>query len=223
MTSSPLLACVDVQLDLGGRAVLTGLNFEVESGAVGVVRGPSGSGKTSLFNLAMGLIHPDSGKIFVAGRDLADLDKRELARMRNREVGTIFQAYNLVVDSTAEENVMLPSLIGGWPEDPSLARQCLERVGMLDHCDDRAGALSGGERQRLAVARSLYTKPLLLLADEPTGNLDNAAARRVIDALRELHTDGTTVLVASHDRLVAETLPVLLELGGKHCGEPVDV
>jgi ABC-type lipoprotein export system ATPase subunit len=180
--------------------VLRGVTLRVRPGESVAVTGPSGSGKTTLLQLIGGLDKPDAGEIRVGGRALDKLCEAELAAFRNREVGFVFQAHNLLPQLTALENVLVPAWARSATEaDVARARRLLERVG-LGGCEGRfPGQLSGGERQRVAVARALLLSPGLVLADEPTGALDQSSARAVIDLLAELNVeDGVTLVVVTH-------------------------
>jgi ABC-type lipoprotein export system ATPase subunit len=185
---------------------LRGVSLEVQPGERVALLGKSGSGKSTLLNLLGGIDQPTSGGLHVAGRDLGRLSGRELARFRSAAVGMIFQAFNLIPSRTALENVELPMVFAGRPprERRATARQALEAVGLGERLHHRPSQLSGGEAQRVAVARSLVNRPHILLADEPTGNLDSATAREVIDLLTEhVRARGTTLLLVTHDEELA--------------------
>jgi ABC-type lipoprotein export system ATPase subunit len=195
-----------------GRPILTDLSLRFDEGCWGAVVGPSGSGKTTIFNLISGLLRPSAGRVLVVGQDLARLGDHRLARLRNAQVATIFQLYNLVPDYSLLDNVLLPARVVGAKADLPRARSCLERVGLAERSADVPSRLSGGERQRLAIARTLYMRPRLILADEPTGNLDAQAAGHILQALQEMHEAGAGVLIATHDPLVTAQVPVVLTL-----------
>jgi len=182
--------------------VLQGVDLQVTAGEMVAVVGPSGSGKSTLLHLLGGLDRPDRGEVEIGGRDLAALAGDELADFRNRTIGFIFQFHQLLPDFTAEENVMLPLRIGGRSAARALerARALLAEVGLTDRLDHFPSELSGGERQRVALCRALALEPPLLLADEPTGNLDPASGERVFElllALQERH--GTTAVLVTHN------------------------
>jgi putative ABC transport system ATP-binding protein len=200
-----------VRVERQGRVILNDLSFALETGCFCLV-GPSGSGKTTIFNVLAGFLKPQAGRVTVTGRDISLLGDRQLARLRNTTVSTIFQAYNLVGNYSLADNVVLPALVAGQRPDKPRGMHCLAQVGLADRAADVPTCLSGGERQRLAIARALYMRPRLLLADEPTGNLDQATAREVLAALMQLNSAGSTLFIATHDPLVIEQIPVKLRL-----------
>ena len=182
--------------------VFSGLTLEVEEGAFVAVMGPSGVGKSTLLHLLGGIDWPDTGRVEVLGFALESLKPRERARFRNEKIGFVFQCHHLLPEFTAEENVAFPHRIAGLSEREArgLSREMLARVGLADRGHHGARALSGGEQQRVAIARALARGPRILLADEPTGNLDAAAAQSVFDLLRELHRErGMTTVVVTHN------------------------
>jgi len=185
--------------------VFTDLSFELESGVFAAIMGPSGVGKSTLLHLLGGIDRADAGRIEIFGQSLEELPSRDRARFRNDRIGFVFQFHHLLPEFTAEENVSIPHRIAGLsPEDADArSREMLQRVGLADRGDHRPRALSGGEQQRVAIARSLARGPGLLLADEPTGNLDADSAAAVFDLLEELHRERkmTTVLVTHNPDL----------------------
>ena len=187
--------------------VFSGLTFEVPEGALAAVMGPSGVGKSTLLHLLGGIDRPDAGRVEILGTSLEDMNPRERARFRNEMIGFVFQFHHLLPEFTAEENVAFPHRIAGVSEKEArrLAGELLERVGLADRGGHGARALSGGEQQRVALARAIARGPRVLLADEPTGNLDAAAAQSVFDLLRELHRERrmTTVVVTHNPDLAA--------------------
>ena len=189
----------------GPVQVLRGLDLSVAAGeAVGIV-GPSGSGKTSLLMLLAGLERPTGGKLSVAGRDLGGLDEDALARFRRQEVGIVFQAFHLVPTMTALENVAVPLEFAGRRDAFDRAAAALKDVGLGHRLEHYPGQLSGGEQQRVALARAVVAEPRLILADEPTGNLDRTTGAVVMDLLFDLRARmGTTLLLITHDPLLAE-------------------
>jgi ABC-type lipoprotein export system ATPase subunit len=194
--------------EMGGATVeaLRGVGIEVGRGERVALLGKSGSGKSTLLNLLGGLDRPNSGTVRVAGADLHAMAPDALARFRLESVGMIFQAYNLVHDRTALENVELPMVFAGRVrgERRNAARDALEAVGLGDRIRHRPDQLSGGERQRVAIARALVNRPSVILADEPTGNLDSATAREVLGFLLDyLDRTGTTLILVTHDEELA--------------------
>jgi len=187
--------------------VLDHLDLEVESGRFLALMGPSGSGKTTLLNLVGGLDHADSGEVIVAGRSLDGLEGAELSRWRAETVGFVFQQFNLLSVLTAQENVELPLLLAPLSRKRrrDQARHALDLVGLGDRLHHRPGQLSGGQEQRVAIARAIATDPQVILADEPTGDLDRASADQVLELLDRLHRElGKTVIVVTHDPLAAK-------------------
>jgi putative ABC transport system ATP-binding protein len=182
-------------------------DLEVEQGETVAVVGPSGCGKSTLLHLLGGLERPSGGEVHLAGRRLDRMSETELARLRRDAVGYVFQAFQLIDELTALENVELPALLAG--ASPRTARRrahvLLERVGLADRAGHLPAALSGGQRQRVAVARALIGRPLVLLADEPTGNLDSEATMSVLRLFAALRAEGHTLVIVSHDSRVAAT------------------
>ena len=202
---------------LGKRAleVLRGVDLELGRGDFLALRGASGAGKSTLLYLLGGLDTPNQGEIRLAGRDLARLSRRELARLRNKEVGFIFQAYYLLPELDALENVCLPARMARTPAGRAQARgrELLERVGLKERIEHKPYELSGGEQQRVAIARALINEPDLILADEPTGNLDSHTGEEIIDLLVALRAEKqTTLVIATHDAHVAGRAPKVIEL-----------
>jgi len=182
------------------------VTFSIASGEFVALLGTSGSGKSSLLNLIAGLDTPTAGSVAVAGRDLARMSREELARYRRGTVGMVFQAFNLVAAMTVLENVELPMRFAEVPREQRLtrARAAIERVGLGHRLDHRPSELSGGEPQRAPLARALVNSPQLLLADEPTGNLDSRTGNEIMDLIHTIHGEGTTVLMVTHERPLAE-------------------
>jgi ABC-type lipoprotein export system ATPase subunit len=210
---------------LGKRAleVLRGIDVELRRGDFLALRGASGAGKSTLLYVLGGLDTPNQGEIWLAGRNLATLDRRELSRLRNEEVGFIFQAYYLLPELDALENVCLPARMARMPASKAEARgrELLARVGLQDRLEHKPYELSGGEQQRVAIARALINEPDLILADEPTGNLDSHTGEEIIDLLVTLRSEKqTTLIIATHDSKVAARAPVVIELvDGKATGK----
>ena len=188
------------------------VDIDVARGEMLAVMGPSGCGKSTLLHLLGGLDRPTAGELSLAGRRIDRLSERALAQLRRHEVGFVFQAYHLMEELTAQENVELPALLAGrTPRDAyRRARQLLEQVGLADRADHLPSALSGGQRQRVAIARALANDPLVVLADEPTGNLDSAATLEVLRLFETLHTGGLTFVIVTHDERIAATADRLI-------------
>jgi putative ABC transport system ATP-binding protein len=195
------------------RAV-DGVDLEVPPGETLAVMGPSGCGKSTLLQLLGGLDRPSAGELSLAGRPVNRLSERALARLRCSEVGFVFQAYHLMDELTAQENVELPVLLSGRSprEARRRARDLLEQVGLADRAQHLPAMLSGGQRQRVAIARALANKPRLVLADEPTGNLDSAATLEVLRLLEALHASGLTLVIVTHDERIAATADRLISM-----------
>lgn len=185
-------------------AALDGVDLELRRGEMVALSGPSGSGKSTLLHILGALDRPTSGVVTVAGTDLADLSEEQATSYRRSQVGIVFQFFNLIPSMSAWENISLPGLLFGGPgrstrERRRRAGELLDQVGLADHRDHRPGQLSGGQMQRVAIARALYSDPEMILADEPTGNLDSEAAGAVLDLLREVRSSGRLVLMVTHD------------------------
>jgi len=186
--------------------VLRGINLEVFAGDFLAIMGPSGGGKSTLLYILGLLDKPTSGSYFFEGREVSTLSEAEMARLRNQKIGFIFQAFHLVPWATALENVLLPCLYRGniREEDRLRAQALLERLGLADKMHLKPAELSGGQQQRVAIARALINKPSLLLADEPTGNLDSKSSQEVVKILKELNEEGLTIILVTHDPEVAK-------------------
>jgi len=199
-----------------GEEVLRGVSLCVREGESVAVVGPSGSGKSTLLNIIGALDRPTSGTVTLDGQDLSGVADRELARIRNRRIGFVFQLHHLLPQCTVLENVLIPTVVADESlraDAPARARRLLQRVGLADRMSHRPGQLSGGERQRVAVVRALINHPALLLADEPTGSLDRARAAELADLLVELNgADGVTLLVVTHSESLAERMGRVLTL-----------
>jgi putative ABC transport system ATP-binding protein len=190
------------------------IDIDVARGEMLAVMGPSGCGKSTLLHLLGGLDRPTSGELSLAGRRIDRLSERALAQLRRHEVGFVFQAYHLLDELTAQENVELPALLAGRTPRQAhhRARQLLEQVGLAERADHLPSALSGGQRQRVAIARALANDPLVVLADEPTGNLDSAATLDVLRLFEALHTAGLTLVIVTHDERIAATADRLISM-----------
>ena len=181
---------------------LQGISFKIKREEYVSIMGPSGSGKSTLFNAIGGLDTVTSGEIFIDQVDIAELDAYELAWLRNRKIGYIFQTFNLLLAFTAQENVEIPMIFAGVPREDRRKRskEILRLVGLADRARNKPGQLSGGQQQRVAIARALANNPAIILADEPTANLDLATGLDIIELLRELNQNqGTTIITATHD------------------------
>ncbi len=186
---------------------LRGVNMRVKKGDFVAIMGPSGSGKSTLLNMIGAIDRPTSGKVYVDGIDISKLNDNELAELRNKKIGFVFQAYNLINRTTVLRNVELPAIVSGMPGSKRIkrAKELLELVGLKEEIHRSPKYLSGGQQQRVAIARALMNNPSLILADEPTGNLDSKSGEEVMKYLRKLNKDlGTTVIVVTHNRSVAE-------------------
>jgi len=206
-----LIEVRDLSRRFGRVAALDDVALSVREGEWVVVMGPSGSGKTTLLNVLAGLDRPSGGSVAVAGTEVSGLSPRELARFRRETVGLVFQEFHLIPYLTALENVMLAQYVHSLT-DPAEAREALERVGLGDRLEHLPSQLSGGEKQRLCVARALINHPRLLLADEPTGNLDEANERQVLDIFAQLHGRGQTLIVVTHNPEIASMADRVVEL-----------
>jgi lipoprotein-releasing system ATP-binding protein len=218
-----VLACRELckTFDEGNVAleILRSVDFNVDPGERIAIMGASGSGKSTLLHLLGGLDEPSSGDISIAGQSLGSLSPVQLGRLRNRELGFVYQFHHLLPEFTALENVAMPLLIRGVR--PADAREqaiaLLERVGLSERTTHKPGELSGGERQRAAVARALVTRPACILADEPTGNLDRQNAEQVFNLMMELNRElSTSLLLATHDPLIAERMDRVVRLEDGH-------
>ena len=196
--------------------VLHGLDFAIPAGEFCALMGPSGSGKSTLLNIIGLLDRPTGGRLFLEGEETGNLDDREITRLRGRSLGFVFQYHYLIPAFTALENVMMPLLVDRGRPDPEMrerAEMLLEQVGLTAWRDNLATNMSGGQQQRVAVARALAMKPSLVLADEPTGNLDTASAQGVFDLMRKVNRDsGTTILIVTHNRELAVQCDRIVEL-----------
>lgn len=193
---------------LGGHKVLalSNVSLRAREGEFVTIAGPSGSGKSTLLHIIGLLDTPTSGHVFLEGNDVSRLSETDLARARNKKIGFVFQQFNLLERTSAIENVSLPLIYGNFPQDEikSRAKAVLERVGLGDRMRHFPNQLSGGQQQRVAIARALVTEPSIILADEPTGNLDSKSGREIIKILSSLNREGKTVIIVTHEADIAK-------------------
>jgi putative ABC transport system ATP-binding protein len=218
LSGTPLLRARGLRKDYGKDAGLVravdGVDLDVDAGETVAVTGPSGCGKSTLLHLLGGLDRASAGEIWLAGQRADEMGERALARLRREAVGFVFQAFHLMDELTAVENVELPALLAG--QSPRAARRraagLLERVGLADRAGFLPSALSGGQRQRVAIARALVADPLVVMADEPTGNLDSEATLDVLRLFDGLHAAGQTLVIVTHDARIAATADRLISM-----------
>lgn len=185
--------------------VLKGIDLIINKGEYVALMGPSGSGKSTLMNILGCLDTPTAGKYILNGKDVSQMADDELAEIRNKEIGFVFQTFNLLPRTTALDNVALPMIYAGYkkPERIERATEVLRQVGLADRMDHKPNQLSGGQRQRVAVARALVNKPSIILADEPTGNLDSKTSLEIMGLFNEIHANGNTVILVTHEEDIA--------------------
>ncbi|MEN9908280.1 MAG: hypothetical protein RLZZ540_1429 [Bacteroidota bacterium] len=207
--SKPLIKISNIKRDfiLGNEIVyvLKGIDLEIKKGEYVALMGPSGSGKSTLMNLLGCLDTPTSGSYILNGKDVSKMKDDELAEIRNKEIGFVFQTFNLLPRTTALDNVALPMIYAGHPksERNKRATEVLKQVDLADRMDHQPNQLSGGQRQRVAVARALVNKPSIILADEPTGNLDSKTSVEIMKLFNEIHENGNTVILVTHEEEIA--------------------
>jgi putative ABC transport system ATP-binding protein len=208
---APVVRVEQLEKRYGDVRALDRIDFEVETGEWIAIMGPSGSGKTTLINILGGLDHPTAGRVVVDGLEIGNLGEKELTRYRADKIGFVFQQFHLVPYLTALENVMLAQYFHSITDEKEAA-EALKRVGLGDRLDHVPSALSGGEQQRVAIARALINQPKVILADEPTGNLDEVNEGVVLKLLRELHDSGHTILVVTHSQAIGNLADRRVEL-----------
>jgi len=208
--NGPIISAVDLwrTYQMGSEEIhaLRGVSFEILRGEYVAVMGPSGSGKSTLMNLIGCLDTPSKGKYVLRGKVVSEMNDDELAAVRNREIGFVFQTFNLLPRATALHNVELPLVYAGVPKEKRLeqAKHALEMVDLADRMSHKPNELSGGQRQRVAVARALVMNPSILLADEPTGNLDTATGEEIMRLFERLHREGNTIILVTHEKDIAD-------------------
>lgn len=207
--SKPLIKITDIKRDfvLGSEIinVLKGINLEISKGEYVALMGPSGSGKSTLMNLLGCLDTPTSGTYILNGNDISQMHDNDLAEIRNKEIGFVFQTFNLLPRTSALDNVALPLIYAGFSksERKTKAIKVLEQVNLADRMTHQPNQLSGGQRQRVAIARALVNNPSIILADEPTGNLDSKTSEEIMKLLLEIHNKGNTIIVVTHEEEIA--------------------
>jgi putative ABC transport system ATP-binding protein len=209
LTTTPVIELQEIiknfKLGEGLIQVLRSVSLQINNNEYVALMGPSGSGKSTLMNILGCLDTPTSGKYFLGGKDVSSLSDDELAAIRNHEIGFIFQTFNLLPRSTALDNVILPLIYAGLNRKDRTRRAitALEQVGLADRMNHKPNELSGGQRQRVAIARALVNNPSILLADEPTGNLDTATSMEIMGLLHEIHQNGNTIIIVTHEEDIA--------------------
>lgn len=208
--AKPIIEIKEIKRDfpLGNETVyvLKGIDLTINKGEYVALMGPSGSGKSTLMNILGCLDTPTSGEYILNGKDVSKMDDDELAGIRNKEIGFVFQTFNLLPRTTALDNVALPMVYAGYSKEErnKRATEVLNQVGLGDRMDHKPNQLSGGQRQRVAVARALVNHPSIILADEPTGNLDSKTSIEIMNLFNEIHANGNTVILVTHEEDIAE-------------------
>jgi len=193
---------------------LRGIDLDIDKGEYVALMGPSGSGKSTLMNILGALDTPTRGKYRLNGKEVEKLSDKELAEIRNKEIGFVFQTFNLLPRTTALDNVALPLVYAGLPKSQRIkrAKEVLEQVGLKDRMTHKPNELSGGQRQRVAVARALVNHPSIILADEPTGNLDSTTSEEIMELFDQLHKQGNTIILVTHEEDIAEHADRIIRL-----------
>jgi putative ABC transport system ATP-binding protein len=223
MSAQAIIETQDIRkiYGIGDASVLAldGVNLKILPGEFVAIMGPSGSGKSTLMHILGCLSRPTEGRYILDSRDVSNLDNQDLAIVRNQKIGFVFQAYNLLPRTTALRNVMLPLMYDRRPERETtheqreeLAREMLEKVGLGDRMDHQPQELSGGQQQRVAIARALINNPVMIIADEPTGNLDSHAGEEIMTLLHDVHQQGATIVIVTHDPAIAAHTERTVEL-----------
>ena len=223
MSAQPIIETQDIHkvYGMGDASVmaLDGVSLRIIPGEFVAIMGPSGSGKSTLMHILGCLSRPTQGRYILDSRDVSNLDNQQLAAVRNQKIGFVFQAYNLLPRTTALRNVMLPLMYDRRPEQEKtheqreeLAREMLEKVGLGDRMDHQPQELSGGQQQRVAIARALVNNPVMIIADEPTGNLDSHAGEEIMTLLHDVHEQGATIVIVTHDPTIAAHTERTIEL-----------
>ncbi len=214
--SAPLIKVDNLKKDYINDEVVTrvlpGLSFEINQGEFVAIMGPSGSGKSTLMHILGFLDTPTGGKFFFKGRDVSNLTDDELAKIRNEEVGFVFQAFNLLPKTTVYENVRLPLLYSDKKNQNQLTQKAIEAVGLTHRAKNFSNQLSGGEKQRVAIARALITEPSVIFADEPTGNLDSKSGQAIMEILEKLNDEGHTIILVTHESDTARHAARIIKL-----------
>ena len=206
--------CKAYQIDSFVVKVLNHVSLEIKKNEFIALVGPSGSGKTTLMNLIGLLDTPTSGKIFLEGKDVSHLDESKLAEIRNRKIGFVFQTFNLIPRTSALANVELPLIYAGIPDEERKERaaQMLTNIGLKERMNHFPNQLSGGEQQRVAIARALINRPSLILADEPTGNLDSKTGAQILEIFKKLNKEGNTIVLITHDLEIAKAAKRIIKI-----------
>ena len=214
----PILQLINVgkayQSDSNSIEVLKNINFQINQGDFIAIMGPSGSGKSTLMNIAGCLDTPTSGKVIFEGKDVSKLSEAELAQIRNKKIGFVFQSFNLIPRTTALDNAQLPLVYAGFNQEKrnQITKEKLEKFGLGERICHFPNQLSGGEQQRVAIARALVNNPAIVLADEPTGNLDSKTGKEILEIFTQLNKQGNTVVLVTHDHDIAKKAKKIIKI-----------